>query len=88
MTDRNEALRLAAYLDSIFISEDVPAVKARKIATLLRQQAERIAELEAEVQEQARLNSMGAERELALIAERDQLRAEVERLRADAERYV
>ena len=48
-TDRNEALRLAAYLDSIFISEDVPAVKARKIAALLRQQAERIAELEVEL---------------------------------------
>jgi hypothetical protein len=37
--------------------------------------AARIAELEAEVNEQARLNGMGAERELAL-------RAEVERLRA------
>jgi len=39
----------------------------------LRSQAARIAELEAEVNEQARLNGMGAERELAL-------RAEVERL--------
>ena len=52
----------------------------------VRQQAERIAELEAEVLEQARCNGMGAERELALMAERDQLRAEVERLRVDAER--
>jgi hypothetical protein len=40
----------------------------------LRTQAARIAELEAEVNEQARLNGLGAERELAL-------RAEVERLR-------
>lgn len=43
-------------------------------------QAERIAELEAEVLEQARCNGMGAERELALMAERDTLREEVERL--------
>jgi hypothetical protein len=35
--------------------------------------AARIAELEAEINEQARLNGMGAERELALIAERDSL---------------
>jgi hypothetical protein len=39
-------------------------------------QAARIDELEAEVAEQARLNGMGAERELALIGQRDQLRAE------------
>ena len=49
---------------------------------------QRVAELEAEVQEQARLNGMGAERELALMAqvsrleaERDQLRAELEKVR-------
>ena len=49
---------------------------------------QRVAELEAEVQEQARLNGMGAERELALMAqvsrleaERDQLRAELENVR-------
>ena len=48
---------------------------------------ERIAELEAEVLEQARCNGMGAERELALMAERDTLREEVERLRPNAERW-
>ena len=49
---------------------------------------QRVAKLEAEVQEQARLNGMGAERELALMAqvsrleaERDQLRAELEKVR-------
>ena len=121
----NEALRLAAYLDSIFISEDVPAVKARKIATLLRQQAERIAELEGKIANlyttmfaaaveiqshwEAHCDAEGygpanlmhrLERGIAsqygydaktlqrIEAERDQLRAEVERLRVDAERYV
>lgn len=53
----------------------------------VRQRAERIAELEAESNEQARIIGMGAERELALMAERDQLRAEVERLRPNAERW-
>ena len=38
----------------------------------------RIAELEAEVDEQARLNGMGAERELALRAEVERLRRAVE----------
>ena len=52
MTDRNEALRMADALDGLAYE---------KPAALLRQQAERIAELEGE---------------------RDQLRAEVERLRA------
>ena len=49
---------------------------------------QRVAELEAEVLEQARLNGIGAERELALMAqvsrleaERDQLRAELENVR-------
>lgn len=48
--------------------------------TLQRVESERD-QLQQEVNEQARLNGMGAERELALIAARDQLRAEVERLR-------
>ena len=49
--------------------------------TAIANQRERIASLEAELTEQARIVGIGAERELALIAERDQLRAEVERLR-------
>ena len=55
--------------------------------TAIANQRERIASLEAELTEQARIVGMGAERELALIAERDQLRAEVERLRPNARRY-
>lgn len=64
MTDRNEALRLA---DSIHEMNNAAYMTA--IANLnekVRQQAERIAELEGE---------------------RDQLRAEVERLKPNAERY-
>lgn len=84
----NEALRLA---DSIHEMNNAAYMTA--IANLnekVRQQAERIAELEAEVLEQARCNGMGAERELALVAERDQLRAEVELYREffDADQLV
>lgn len=43
---------------------------------------QRLAETEADRLEQARLNGMGAERELALIAERDRLRREIERTAA------
>lgn len=79
MTDRNEALRLADEL----AGNQLYGLQRRcrdEAAALLRQQSERIAELEAEVLEQARCNGMGAERELALMAERDTLREEVERL--------
>lgn len=78
MTDTPEAVRLA---DQIHAGNGEWMQKA---AALLR----RIPGLEAEVQEQARLNGMGAERELALMAqvsrleaERDQLRAELEKVR-------
>ena len=78
MTDTPEAVRLA---DQIHAGNGEWMQKA---AALLR----RIPGLEAEVQEQARLNGIGAERELALMAqvsrleaERDQLRAELEKVR-------
>ena len=51
---------------------------AREIVELreiVRKQSERIAELDAEVLEQARCNGMGAERELALMAEVERLKA-------------
>ena len=54
----------------------------QKAAALLR----RIPELEAEVQEQARLNGMGAERELALMAQVSRLEAERDQLRAELEK--
>jgi hypothetical protein len=45
------------------------------LAQTVSKQADRIADLEAEVMEQARLNGMGAERELALMAEVERLMA-------------
>lgn len=72
MTDRNEALRLADFCDG--------NVLYRPAAALLRQQAERIAELES-------AHAIAIEIGAQYAAEREQLRAEVERLRADAERY-
>jgi hypothetical protein len=47
----------------------------------------RIKELETEVQEQCRLNGMGAERELALMAKVERLERENAELRKDAARY-
>lgn len=80
MTDTPEAVRLAVLLSA----DPTKSPVSFAAAALLR----RIPELEAEVQEQARLNGMGAERELALMAqvsrleaERDQLRAELENVR-------
>ena len=43
--------------------------------------------LRADLAEEQRLNGMGAEREARLMAQEFELRREVERLRADAERY-
>jgi hypothetical protein len=59
----------------------IKEVEATHIAdlTLMAGQADRIAELEAEIEEQARLNGMGSEREARLMAERDQARADHER---------
>ena len=61
MTDTPEAVRLADWLEADACDLEAP----RQAAALLR----RIPDLEAEVQEQARLNGMGAERELALMAQ-------------------
>lgn len=71
MTDTPEAVRLA---DQIHAGNGEWMQKA---AALLR----RIPGLEAEVQEQARLNGMGAERELALMAQVSRLEAELEKVR-------
>ena len=84
MTDRNEALRLieiASGYTGLTVDE------ANQAAALLRQQAERIAELEGE--RGNLLETVAADTTMLfdLCAERDRLRAEVERLRVDAERY-
>ena len=76
MTDTPEAVRLA---DQIHAGNGEWMQKA---AALLR----RIPGLEAEVQEQARLNGMGAERELALMAQVSRLEAERDQLRAELEK--
>ena len=47
---------------------------------------QRVAKLEAEVLEQARLNGIGAERELALMAQVSRLEAELDQLRAELEK--
>ena len=83
--DRNEAMsqhdRDSRELRSLCAQRDA----ARET---VRQQAERIAELEKEGASLKEVMSFGAWSEyLACKAERDQLRAEVERLRADAERW-
>ena len=72
MTDTPEAVRLA---DQIHAGNGEWMQKA---AALLR----RIPGLEAEVQEQARLNGMGAERELALMAQVSRIEAERDGLNA------
>lgn len=63
------------------------AKTTQTVTVAVRDIEDEVAQLRAEVLEQARCNGMGAERELALMAERDQLRAEVERLRPNAERW-
>lgn len=75
MTDTPEAVRLADELDKWarnYASTTYEDDMATKSAALLR----RIPELDAEVQEQALLNGMGAERELALRAQVSRLEAE------------
>lgn len=77
MTDTHDAVRLAVLCDSGEILGD----EYDAIASILR----RFPELEADVQEQARLNGMGAERELALMARVAELEAERDQLSAIAE---
>lgn len=76
--DTHEAVRLASRL----LVNGLDADEEQVVAALLR----RIPELEAEVQEQARLNGMGAERELALMARVSELEAERDKLRAELEK--
>lgn len=123
MADHNEALRLAEEMEDEGVSMTTLDSLSLQAAALLRQQAKRIVELEAEVLEQARCNGMGAERDALKIAavyihsqlraivqaggsneaigrefrkrclpeleeEVTTMRAEVERLQPNAERYV
>ena len=71
MTDTHEAVRLAGLLSA----DPTQSPVSLAAAALLR----RIPELEAEVDEQAKLNGMGAERELALTAKAKKLRANAAR---------
>lgn len=88
MTDRNEALRLADELDYKWQRGLAPNDgETRQAAAILRQQAERIAELEGELRQMTNNAADLAVHSQEVEAERDQLRAEVERLRTNAERY-
>ena len=98
-TDRNEALRLAdackhGWLENV----DPDKCGLDDLLALLRQQAERIAELEvARAMDTFGHNVMAGRAQLQMVrlesrlqsltAERDQLRAEVERLKPNAERW-
>lgn len=80
MTDRNEALRLADEL----AGDQLYGLQRRcrdEAAALLRQQAERIAELEARVHTCGPTCSKAGCINRRLTAQREQLRAEVEQLR-------
>lgn len=80
MTNRNEALRLADRISPETDWYEFDQVTwCNEAAALLRQQAE---QLDAELCNREVLDKMLTQ----CIAERDQLRAEVESLRADAER--
>lgn len=57
MTDRNEALRLADELDAEVVRTVQLDVTHTKAAALIRQQAERIAELEQVAQDIEQLRS-------------------------------
>ena len=95
-TDHNEAMRLADALDQPgvrYATETEAQAKLRRIKTqadaaaLLRKLPERIAELD---RLSTGLSTVYNEAMASLriaVAERDTLRAEVERLRVDAERY-
>lgn len=97
-TDHNEAMRLAEWLkarqshlgssrESCWDGEQRCWDNYDQAAALLRKQAERIAELEARVHTCGPTCSKAGCINLRLAAERDTLRAEVERLKPNAERY-
>ena len=85
-TDHNEAMRLAGELVAP-IGTQTSYQTAHEAAALLRKQAERIAELEAERTKLVATVAYDTTMVFDLCAERDTLRAEVERLRVDAERW-
>ena len=77
-----ELLELAARLDFAATCSDMGRAPdhssvTRRSAKALRAAKREILSLRAELTEQARINGMGAERELKLIAERDEARGEV-----------
>ena len=77
-----ELLELAARLDFAATCSDMGRAPdhssvTRRSAKALRAAKREILSLRAELTEQARLVGMGAERELKLIAERDEARGEV-----------
>lgn len=84
MNDHNEALRLAGELAKWardYATTDFTDDMATKAAALLRQQAERITELEKMQDESSDVEASLRAQIAGLTAERDQLRAEVETLK-------
>lgn len=81
MDDHNEAMRLADDLDRQWRDDALNYDTAIEAATLIRQQDERIAELEARLHTCGPTCSKAGCINRRLTAERDTLRAEVERYR-------
>lgn len=81
-TDHNEAMRLAGELVAP-IGTQTSYQTAHEAAALLRKQAERIAELEAERTKLVATVAYDTTMVFDLCAERDTLRAEVERLKRE-----
>ena len=61
-------------IDALLKGEDLRYISFYDYPDILMQAKERIKELESECLEQARLNGMGAEREIALRAQLENLR--------------
>ena len=87
MDDHNEAMRLADDLDRQWRDDALNYDTAIEAATLIRQQDERIAELEARIHTCGPTCSKAGCINRRITAERDTLRAEVERLTLSAARY-
>ena len=86
------ALRLAEWIDSYFDPADMNEFGYGQISAELRRLHSRVLELEAEVLEQCRINGIGSERELRLMARVRELETQLvkeasrtaeEKLRAD-----